>query len=104
MPTKRQSQVTAALEALIPLAPLDDTLDIRALANRQHMRGLPVEKAIWLATVTHIRHVHTDYHALLADGYDRDTARHFVLDEINAKLEHWHSARRVDGSEPDQAG
>jgi len=101
MVTKRQKLVTDALLALIPQAPLADTTQIRALANREHMRTLPVERAIWLATVTHMRHNHTAYHALLADGYDRDTARHFVLDETNDVLQHWHSRRFVDDDDID---
>lgn len=87
--------VSEALESLIPHAPLSETTEIKALANREHMRGLPVSRAIWLSTVTHIRHAHTAYHELLADGYDRDAARHFVLEETNDVLESWGSTARL---------
>ena len=42
-----------------------------------------------------------DYDALLADGYERDAARFFVIDDMNAVLEHWGSARRVTGDADD---
>lgn len=99
MATKRQTLISQALAQLVPYAPLDDTLAIRELANREHMRGLPVDRAIWLSTATHVRHNHTDYHDLLADGYDRDTARFFVVDAMNEVLENWQSTRFVSGDE-----
>jgi hypothetical protein len=34
-------------------------------------------------------------HCLLDEGYDQDSARFFVLDDINATLEGWGSPRRV---------
>lgn len=100
MATRRQTLLADALHSLIPMAPLSDTTEIRALANREHMRGLPVARAIWLATVTHIRHVHTDYHALLADGYDRDAARHFIIEDTNAVLGAWGSRHRLNADDP----
>ena len=30
---------------------------------------------MWLATVAHVRHQHTEYEKLLEEGYDRDAAR-----------------------------
>ena len=45
-----------------------------------------------LALVSYARHVFTDYDELLADGYDRDSARHFVLDDLNAALAAWGAA------------
>lgn len=101
MATHRQRLVQKALELFVPMAPLEDTISIKALAARPHMRELKVETAVWLAIVTHVRHNHTDYHALLDDGYDRDSARHFVLDDMNAVLQRWQATRFVDGSETD---
>lgn len=99
MATRRQTLITQALNQLIPYAPLEDALEIRALANREHMRGLPVDRAVWLCATTHIRHTHTDYHDLLADGYDRDTARFFVVDAMNDVLERWQSTRFVSADD-----
>ena len=50
------------------------------------MKTLPPTIAVWLATVAHVRHAHTDYEQLLAEGYDRDSARFFVIERINEVL------------------
>ena len=47
----------------------------------------------------YVRHVFTEYDALLEDGYDPDSARHFVLDDINAVLEGWGVRRRLGEGE-----
>jgi hypothetical protein len=39
--------------------------------------------------------VFTDYDALLAEGYDVDSARFFVLGEITAVVEDWGVRRRI---------
>ncbi len=59
---------------------------------------LPVNGA-FLAAVSHIRHQHTDYDDLLDEGYDRDSARFFVADAINEKLQEWGCARTLEGEE-----
>lgn len=101
MATARQREIAKALARLVPYAPLSETNAIRALANRDHMRALPVATAVWLSIVTHVRHELTDYHALLAEGYDRETARHFVVDDMNAVLRSWQATRFVDGDSED---
>ena len=60
------------------------------------MRTLPPGIAAWLATVAHIRHQHTDYDQLLAEGYDRDAARFFVVDAINRVLTRWRATRLLE--------
>ena len=57
------------------------------------MKSLPAETAVWLCAIAHVRHVHTDYDALLDEGYERDAARHFVLEPINAHLTGWRASR-----------
>jgi len=99
MTTKRQAAVSRALSRLAPMMPLEDALAVKTLVARPHMRALPAERAVWLATVTHIRHVRTDYDALLSDGYDRDAARFFVIDDINAVLRRWQATRLVDADD-----
>ena len=69
---------------------------IRAEANARHLKALPPSIAVWLATVAHVRHRHTDYEKLLAEGYDRDSARFFVLDQTNAVLTRWRATRLLD--------
>lgn len=51
--------------------------------------------AAWLALVAYARHVFTDYDALLAQGYDRDSARHFVADEMTEVLKRWGMRRKL---------
>lgn len=94
--TGRQRAVARALTALLPMAPYADTEPIRAAALDRKFRDLPASIAVWLATIAHVRHMHTDYDRLLAEGYDRDSARFFVLDAINEVLTRWRATRLLD--------
>lgn len=94
--TGRTKALAKALTALLPQAPYADIEAIREIASARKMRELPPSIAVWIATVTHVRHMHTEYDALLAEGYDRDAARHFVVDEINAVLTRWRATRLLD--------
>ena len=47
--------------------------------------------------VSYIRHRLTEYDRLLDEGYDQESARFFVLEEINGVLAEWGSPRRVPG-------
>ena len=55
--------------------------------------------AVWLSLTAYIRHRLTDYDSLLNDGYDAESARFFVLDDMNAVLEEWGSPRRVQAED-----
>ncbi len=92
-PRNRREAVAAALARLAPRLPdfEADSVLARALASPGLRRAAP-ETAARLALVTYARHVFTDYDDLLADGYDRDSARHFVLDDLNAALVGWGAA------------
>ncbi|MER8440584.1 DUF2293 domain-containing protein [Mesorhizobium sp. M1312] len=98
-PTGRRRAIAKALTALLPLAPYADMEKIRADAGAVHMKTLPPTIAVWLATTAHIRHVHTDYEKLLAEGYDRDSARFFVMEQINIVLTRWRATRLLDDNE-----
>jgi hypothetical protein len=103
-PRNRREAVAAALARLAPRLPgfeAEAVLD-RALASAGLRRAAP-ETAARLALVTYARHVFTDYDALLADGYDRDSARHFVLDDLNAALVAW-GAAAIPEAEAGEAG
>ncbi len=96
----RLAALEAALRRLAPKIPphefgavIDHALDSAALQT-----AAP-DTAAWLALVAYVRHVFTDYDALLAQGYDRDSARHFVADEMAAVLQEW-GVRRKLGEEP----
>jgi hypothetical protein len=57
------------------------------------------EAAAWLSITAYIRHRLTDYDSLLDEGYDVDSARFFILDDMNAILEEWGSPRRIEFEE-----
>jgi hypothetical protein len=94
--TSRQRAIGKALSALLPMAPYADTEPIRAAALAAKFKTLPPTIAVWLATIAHVRHEHTAYDRLLAEGYDREAARFFVIDEINAVLTRWRATRLLD--------
>ncbi len=86
----------AALRRLAPSIPphefgavVDHALDSKGLRN-----AAP-ETAVWLSLVAYVRHVFTDYDDLLAQGYDRESARHFVMEEIAARLSEWRVRRTL---------
>ena len=85
-----------ALRDLVPLVTYADSVPILEATRRPHMRTLAPVDAVFLATVAHIRHAHTDYDELLEQGYDHDSARHFVTDEIDAVLRDWGASRGLD--------
>lgn len=99
MATKRQAEIGKSLRRLAPMIPFNEAQEVKQLAAQRHLRTLPVPVAVWLSLVAHVRHVHTDYDQLMDEGYDRDAARHFVMDEINEVLQGWQATRLLDGSE-----
>jgi hypothetical protein len=96
----RREAIESAVLALAPRIPrheLETVVD-HALISRGLRTALP-ENAAWLSLVSFIRHRLTDYDGLLDDGYDAESARFFVLDDVNAVLSEWGSRRQVDGEE-----
>ena len=96
----RRDEVGEALRRIAPRIPrfereaiLDHAEDSPAMA-----RSIP-ENAAWLSLVSYIRHVLTDYDALIAEGYERDSARFFVAEETNSYLAEWGATRRVETQE-----
>lgn len=100
--TGRQRAIAKALTALLPVAPYADTERIRADASAPHLKTLPPTIAVWLATVAHVRHQHTDYEKLLEEGYDRDSARFFVVGQVNQVLTGWRATRLLDPDDEDE--
>ena len=95
----KRSAVETALRRLAPEIPphefgavTDHALDSAGLKS-----AVP-ESAAWLSLVAYVRHVFTDYDELLAQGYDRDSARHFVAGEMEAILRAW-GVRRALGAD-----
>ena len=100
-PTGRRRALAKALTLLLPMAPYADIEKIRVDAGAVHMKALPPSVAVWLATVAPVRHAHTDYETLLEEGYDRDAARFFVIDRINAVLTSWRAPPLLDPDDED---
>ncbi|MEJ0074101.1 MAG: DUF2293 domain-containing protein [Alphaproteobacteria bacterium] len=95
----RRDALEAALRRLAPKIPphefgavIDHALDSPGL------RSAAPDTAAWLSLAAYVRHTFTEYDTLLAQGYDRDSARHFVADEMTAVLKHW-GVRRPLGSD-----
>ena len=92
----RRDVLAAALRHLAPNIPphefgavVDHALDSAGL------KSAAPEAAAWLALVAYVRHTLTDYDELLSQGYDRDSARHFVADEMTEVLSHWGVRRQL---------
>ncbi len=87
--TKR-SEIEQALRLLAPRIP-----DYEAGAIADHAmdsRGLncaSAQTAAWLSMVAFVRHALTEYDSLLEEGYDQESARHFVAAEIQSVLAEW---------------
>ena len=80
------------------MVPKLDSEAILTHAKSTHMQTLSPIDAIWLATISHIRHQHTDYDQLRDDGYDEASARHFVLNETNDMLTEWGASNLLSTS------
>ena len=72
---------------------VDHALDSRGLKT-----SAP-ETAAWLSLVAYVRHALTDYDDLLAQGYDQDSARHFVAAEMDAVLGEWGARRKLSSDD-----
>jgi hypothetical protein len=94
--TRRNQDLRKALRALAPLIPYADSEPVLERAAKLTRADLSVGAALWLALVAHVRHRHTEYDALLAEGYDRDAARHFVAGPTEGVLTRWGCQKRID--------
>jgi hypothetical protein len=94
--THRNQELRKALRALAPLIPYADSEPVLERAAKLTRADLSIGAALWLAIVAHVRHRHTEYDALLAEGYERDAARHFVVEATEAVLRGWGCQRRID--------
>ncbi len=87
--TKR-SEIENALYVLAPRIPefeagaiADHAMDSCGLSTAS------VHAAAWLSMVAFVRHALTEYDSLLEEGYDQESARHFVVADIQAVLSEW---------------
>jgi len=98
---QRQEALQGALRVLAPRIPGHEAESIidHALGSPGLRKAAP-ETAIWLSMVAYIRHNLTEYDTLLdEEGYDPESARHFVLQDINDVLAAWASPRRLSDEE-----
>ena len=96
----RREILESALRVLAPRIPrheFEAVIDHALMSTG--LRSATPETAIWLSLTAFIRHRLTEYERLLDEGYDVDSARYFVLDDVNAVLAEWGSPRRVSGEE-----
>jgi hypothetical protein len=98
----RREAIEYAVRILAPRIPRHEFESVadHALISRGLQKASP-ESAAWLSLVAFIRHRLTDYDRLLDEGYDPESARFFILEDLNAVLSQWGSPRRVDGDEPE---
>jgi hypothetical protein len=92
----KRAEVEIALRRLAPKIPshefgavMDHAADSRGL------RQASPEEAAWLSLVAYVRHVFTEYDDLLQQGYDEESARHFVASDIETVLDGWGVRRRL---------
>lgn len=93
----KRADIGSALRRLAPRIPahefeavIDHAMDSRGLSTASP------ETAAWLSLVAYLRHVFTEYDDLLKQGYDQDSARFFVLADIEAKLTEWGVRRKLN--------
>ncbi|MEA2954052.1 MAG: hypothetical protein QOJ96_3572 [Alphaproteobacteria bacterium] len=98
MPTR--AAVEAALRRLAPKIPAHEFGAVADHAmDSPGLRVAAPENAAWLSLVAYVRHRFTEYDALLAQGYDPDSARFFVAAEMEAVLGEWGVRRKLSGGE-----
>jgi len=94
--TRRVKELTQQLRLLCPHMPMADFNPVMQKASARHLRHLPPSIALWQAIGAYVRHAHTEYENLLEDGLDRDSARYFIIDDMNEVLAGWGCARKID--------
>ena len=92
----RRRDIEAALHRLAPkIPPHEFSAIVDHALDSEGLKTAAPDTAAWLSLVAYARHVLTEYDALLAQGYDRDSARHFVADEMETVLNGWGVRRRL---------
>ena len=95
----RRALLEAALRRLAPkISPHELGAVIDHALDSPGLHGAAPDTAAWLSLVAYVRHIFTDYDELLAQGYDRDSARHFVAEQMTEVLREW-GVRRPLGDE-----
>lgn len=86
----KRAAIEDALRRLAPKIPdYESGAIIDHAMDSVGLRVASPETAAWLSMTSYIRHVFTAYDELIREGYDPDSARHFVVEEMNARLAEW---------------
>jgi hypothetical protein len=94
MPSR--SEIQDALRRLAPRIPRHELGAVTDHAlDSPGLRSATPETAAWLSLVAYVRHALTDYDDLLVQGYDRDSARHFVAEAMQTVLAAWGVRRKL---------
>ncbi len=92
----KRSDIEEALRRLAPkIPPHEFGAVIDHARDSAGLKAASAESAAWLSLVAYLRHAFTDYDELLAQGYDRDSARFFVADDMQALLDDWGVRRKL---------
>lgn len=92
----KRIEIEAALRHLAPNIPPHECSAVTDHAcDSPGLQVASPESAAWLSLVAYLRHTFTDYDTLLQEGYDRDSARHFVAADMQTLLDAWGVRRRL---------
>jgi hypothetical protein len=92
----RRADIEAALRRLASSIPPHETGAVVDHAmDSPGLKPASAETAAWLSLVAYVRHALTDYDDLMDQGYDQDSARFFVVEEMDAVLAGWGVRRRL---------
>jgi hypothetical protein len=98
MPSR--SAIESALRHIAPHIPSHEFTAVADHAmDSPGLRVASPENAAWLSLVAYARHTMTEYDELLARGYDQDSARFFVVDDLQDVLSEWGVRRKVKAEE-----
>ena len=96
----KRAEIERALRRLAPHIPAHEFAAVVDHAlDSPGLKSAAPQAAAWLSLVAYVRHVFTEYDALLREGYEPDGARFFVVEEINQVLAGWGVQRRVASEE-----
>ena len=92
----RRDDIEAALRRLAPRIPPHEFMAVTDHAmDSVGLRPASPETAAWLSLTAYVRHTLTDYDELLDQGYDAESARHFVAAAMDEVLAGWGVRRRI---------
>ena len=92
----KRMMIEAALRRLAPRIPPHEFVAVVDHAmDSTGLRQASPETAAWLSLTAYVRHVFTDYDELMDQGYDAESARHFIAAEMDEVLGRWGVRRRI---------